>query len=167
MDETIVVKGEHNDRRRTIIISENRKKKIQEYEEERYIRELEKKVKKQQKISLIKTLPIAIAGKTFITLYDTHNGIREDKEEVGSKLNIDEYDGDFTTKPINRAGSAAGRDEKERRVIIDKTTGKKTIIYLPKENSTNLLEDIFFPKEENEDTFTLDDGTVITLPVKG
>ena len=167
MDETIGVKGGHNDRRRTIIISENRKKKIQEYEEERYIRELEKKVKKQQKISLIKTLPIAIAGKTFITLYDTHNGIREDKEEVGSKLNIDEYDGNFTTKPINRAGSAAGRDEKERRVIIDKTTGKKTIIYLPKENNSNLLEDIFFPKEENEDTFTLDDGTVITLPVKG
>ena len=62
MDETIGVKGGHNDRRRTIVIAKNKKKKLEEYEEERYIRDLEKKVKRQQKISLIKTFPLAIAG---------------------------------------------------------------------------------------------------------
>ena len=50
MDETIGVKGGHNDRRRTIVITKRNKKKLEEYEEERYIRDLEKKVKRQQKI---------------------------------------------------------------------------------------------------------------------
>ena len=60
MDETIGAKGGYNDRRRTIIITKRNKKKLEEYEEERYIRDLEKKVKRQQKISLIKTLPFVI-----------------------------------------------------------------------------------------------------------
>ena len=113
MDETIGVKGGYNDRRRTIIITKKNKEKLEEYEEERYIKELEKKVKKQQKISLIKTLPIAFAGKTFTVLYDTQNGKRIDKEVEGSKLRIEEYDGDFTTKPIS-SNSSDKRDELPR-----------------------------------------------------
>ena len=169
MDETIGVKGGHNDRRRTIIITKNNKKKLEEYEEDRYIRDLEKKVKRQQKISLIKTLPIAIAGKTFITLYDTHNGKRIDKEEEYSKLGIEEYDGDFTTKPIGGFNTPDRRDElpRERRVIIDKTTGKKVVVYVPiKENKRNLLEDILFPfeeREEKEEVRVLEDGTTIVI----
>ena len=126
MDETIGVKGGHNDRRRTIIITKKNKEKLEQYEEERYIKELEKKVKKQQKISLLKTLPIAVAGKTFTVLYDTQNGKRIDKEEEGSKLRIEEYDGDFTTKPIGGFNTPDKRDElpREKRVIIDKDTGK-------------------------------------------
>ena len=166
MDETIGVKGGHNDRRRSIIIAENKKKKLEEYEEERYIRDLEKKVKRQQKISLIKTLPIAIAGKTFTTLYDVHNGKRIDKEEEYSKLGIEEYDGDFTTKPIGGFNTPDRRDDlpRERRVIIDRTTGKKVVVYVPiKENKRNLLEDILFPKAETkEETVTLEDGTVVS-----
>lgn len=162
MDETIGVKGGHNDRRRTIVITKRNKKKLEEYEEERYIRDLEKKVKRQQKISLIKTLPIAIAGKTFVTLYDVHNGPRVDKEEEYSKLGVEEYDGDFTTKPIGGFNTPDRRDDipRERRVIIDKTTGKKVVVYVPiKENKRNLLEDILFP-EVKEDTTTLEDGVV-------
>lgn len=162
MDETIGVKGGHNDRRRTIVITKRNKKKLEEYEEERYIRDLEKKVKRQQKISLIKTLPIAIAGKTFVTLYDVQNGPRVDKEEEYSKLGVEEYDGDFTTKPIGGFNTPDRRDElpRERRVIIDKTTGKKVVVYVPiKENKRNLLEDILFP-EVKEDTTTLEDGVV-------
>lgn len=162
MDETIGVKGGHNDRRRTIVITKRNKKKLEEYEEERYIRDLEKKVKRQQKISLIKTLPIAIAGKTFVTLYDVQNGPRVDKEEEYSKLGVEEYDGDFTTKPIGGFNTPDRRDDipRERRVIIDKTTGKKVVVYVPiKENKRNLLEDILFP-EVKEDTTTLEEGVV-------
>lgn len=162
MDETIGVKGGHNDRRRTIVITKRNKKKLEEYEEKRYIRDLEKKVKRQQKISLIKTLPIAIAGKTFVTLYDVQNGPRVDKEEEYSKLGVEEYDGDFTTKPIGGFNTPDRRDDipRERRVIIDKTTGKKVVVYVPiKENKRNLLEDILFP-EVKEDTTTLEEGVV-------
>ncbi|MBQ8534700.1 MAG: hypothetical protein IJ463_03330 [Bacilli bacterium] len=162
MDETIGVKGGHNDRRRTIVITKRNKKKLEEYEEERYIRDLEKKVKRQQKISLIKTLPIAIVGKTFVTLYDVQNGPRVDKEEEYSKLGVEEYDGDFTTKPIGGFNTPDRRDDipRERRVIIDKTTGKKVVVYVPiKENKRNLLEDILFP-EVKEDTTTLEEGVV-------
>lgn len=166
MDETIGVKGGHNDRRRTIVITKQKKKKLEEYEEERYIKDLEKKVKRQQKISLIKTLPIAIAGKTFTTLYDVQNGSREDKEEVGSKLSIEEYDGDFTTKPIGGYNSPDRRDElpRERRVIIDKTTGKKVVVYVPiKRNKRNLLEDILYPTPvETEEDIVLEDGTTVS-----
>ena len=162
MDETIGVKCGHNDRRRTIVITKRNKKKLEEYEEERYIRDLEKKVKRQQKISLIKTLPIAIVGKTFVTLYDVQNGPRVDKEEEYSKLGVEEYDGDFTTKPIGGFNTPDRRDDipRERRVIIDKTTGKKVVVYVPiKENKRNLLEDILFP-EVKEDTTTLEEGVV-------
>ena len=162
MDETIGVKGGHNDRRRTIVITKRNKKKLEEYDEDRYIRDLEKKVKRQQKISLIKTLPIAIAGKTFVTLYDVQNGPRVDKEEEHSKLGVEEYDGDFTTKPIGGFNTPDRRDDipRERRVIIDKTTGKKVVVYVPiKENKRNLLEDILFP-EVKEDTTTLEDDVV-------
>ena len=162
MDETIGVKGGHNDRRRTIVITKRNKKKLEEYDEDRYIRDLEKKVKRQQKISLIKTLPIAIAGKTFVTLYDVQNGPRVDKEEEYSKLGVEEYDGDFTTKPIGGFNTPDRRDDipRERRVIIDKTTGKKVVVYVPiKENKRNLLEDILFP-EVKEDTTTLEDDVV-------
>lgn len=165
MDETIGVKGGHNDRRRTIIITKNNKKKLEEYEEERYIKDLEKKVKRHQKISLIKTLPIAIAGKTFTTLYDIQNGKRIDKEEEYSKLGIEEYDGDFTTKPIGGFNTPDRRDElqKERRVIIDKTTGKKVVVYVPiKQNKRNLLEDILFPGVETDDIVTLEDGSIVS-----
>ncbi len=173
MDETIGVKGGHNDRRRTIIISKNKKKKLEQAEEDRYIKELEKKVKRQQKVTLIKTLPIAIAGKTFTTLYDVHNGTREDKEVVGSKLSIEEYDGDFTTKPIGGFNTPDRRDElpKERRVIIDKTTGKKVVVYVPiKKNKRNLLEEVLYPndvvKDEDEELTTSQGKTLEDLKAR-
>ena len=62
MNETIGVKGGKNDRRRTIKIKEAQKKKLNEYVEEQKIKELEKEVRKQQVFTLLKTLPIAIAG---------------------------------------------------------------------------------------------------------
>ena len=170
MDETIGVKGGHNDRRRTIAITKKNREKIREYEEERYIKELEKKVKRQQKISLIKTLPIAIAGKTFTVLYDTHNGAREDKEEVGSKLGIPEYDGDFTTKPIGGFNTPDKRDDfpREKRVIIDKDTGKKIVVYVPiKDQKRNLLEDILFPNVEQEkESIISTGGDIVSLSPK-
>ena len=49
MDETIGVKGGHNDRLRSLRISKKRKKKLQEYEDE-YTKELVKKSKKTTKV---------------------------------------------------------------------------------------------------------------------
>ena len=65
MDETIGVKGGHNDRRRTLIISKKQKEKLKKYQEEKELKELEKEVKRKQKYTLIKTLPIVIVGQTI------------------------------------------------------------------------------------------------------
>ena len=44
MDETIGAKGGANDRKRTMMITKQQKKKLEEYEVEREIAELEKKL---------------------------------------------------------------------------------------------------------------------------
>jgi len=142
MDETIGVKGGKNDRRRTIKIKEAKKKKIEESEKDLELLELEKKVKKQQTFTLIKTLPIAIAGGTFKLLYDTATGkVPIDKEEYNSKWKIKEYDSDHTTLQH-------GEKPKEKKVYVT-PTGQKVIVYVDEEKK-NILEDIFvLPKPED------------------
>ena len=92
MNETIGVKGGNNDRRRSLRISKKQKKKLQDEEEQREIAELEKKVKKQQRFTLIRTLPIVLLGSAFKTLYDTARGKTFDREEEKSKLEIKDHD---------------------------------------------------------------------------
>ena len=70
MDETIGAKGGKNDRRRSLIIETNKKKKLIEETQEQELKELEKRVKKQQKYILIKALPIALTGGIIKTIYD-------------------------------------------------------------------------------------------------
>ena len=102
MDETIGVKGGKRDRKRTIIISKNKKKKLIEDLEEKQLHELEKKVKKQQIYTLIKALPIVLGGGVAKTIYDTSSGKRKtDKEEENSTWRIKEYDADITSKTPN------------------------------------------------------------------
>ena len=72
MDETIGVKGGKNDRRRELKIREARRKKLEKIEEEQQeIRELEKKVRRNQFFTLIKTLPIVLGGGVVQTIYET------------------------------------------------------------------------------------------------
>ena len=143
MNETIGEKGGKNDRRRTMIIKKEQKKKLEAYEEEREIAELEKRVKKKQFYTLIKTLPIVIGGGTIQTLYDVSVGKRrEDKEEENSRWRIKEYDADISPVSI-------GEEQAEkRRKIITTPTGEKIVIYVttPVEekvstNPSNLKQD--------------------------
>ena len=125
MDETIGVKGGTSDRKRMLVISQNQKKKLEEAEEEREIAELEKKVKKKQFYTLIKTLPIVIGGGTIQTLYDTATGKKRDTiEDENSKWRIKEYDHDVTHMTPEEF------QEKKRRKIITTPTGEKIVVYV-------------------------------------
>ena len=77
MNETIGVKGGKNDSRRRMIITKNQLEKLklfQEEQKEKELKELEKKVKLQQRLSLIVALPIATLGQVYETL--THANLK-------------------------------------------------------------------------------------------
>ena len=141
MDETIGVKGGHNDQRRTMIITRENKKKLEEYEEQREIEELEKKVKKQQIYTLVKTLPIVIGGEVVKTLHDTANGKREDKEVERSKWKIKEYNGDVSPVSIQEEA------EQKRKKIIVTPTGQKIVVVI--ENPEVVKDDFQEPVKEH------------------
>ena len=150
MDETIGVKGGANDRRRTMIISRNQKKKLGQYEEEREIAELEKKVRKKQFYTLIKTLPIVIGGGTIQTLHDVATGKRRDIDE--NELRLKEYDGDVSKYTKEEF------EEKRRRKIITTPSGEKIVVYIEtpiEEKKTNKqpLKHVSENIKENEDNF--------------
>ena len=92
MNETIGSKGGHNDYRRVMAITRRQKEKLQKYQEEQELKELEKEVKRKQRYTLIKTMPIVILGQAFIELTKPKNKevkeekfILEDKEEPKTK----------------------------------------------------------------------------------
>lgn len=151
MDETIGVKGGANDRRRSMIISRNQKKKLEQYEEEREIAELEKKVKKKQFYTLIKTLPIVVGGGTIQTLHDVATGKIRDIEEE-NKIRLKEYDGDVSKYTKEEF------EEKRRRKIITTPTGEKIVVYIEtpieeKKTSIQPLKHVSENTKENEDIF--------------
>ena len=129
MDETIGVKGGKQDRIRTLKITKKSKKKLQELEEERQIKDLEKKIKKQQIYTLIKALPIAISGGFIKTIHDTAIGKKQkDKEEQNSKWRIKEYDGDISPKTPIEAEVEKLINQKKKEIVTP--TGKKIIVYI-------------------------------------
>ena len=126
MDETIGAKGGSNDRKRSLKITLAEKKKLQERKEKEEIIKLEKEVKKKQYFVLLGSLPIAVAGTTFKTLYETATSkSNEDK----STWEIKEYDADFTTK--------------ERKTS---TSHEKEITIIPRKEKNFLEKE---PAEEN------------------
>ena len=143
MNETIGVKGGKNDRRRSIKIKDAKKKKIEEIEKDNELLELEKKVKKQQAFTLIKTLPIAVAGGAFKILYDTATGKEPvNKDEYNSNWKIKEYDSDHSTLQH-------GEKPKEKKVVLT-PDGQKVIVYVDVDDKKNILEDILIlPKPED------------------
>ena len=121
MDETIGAKGGKNDRRRSLIIKKNRKKKLIEDRKENEIKELERKVRKQQRYTLIKALPIAIGGEIVRTIHDVAQGKgKKDLEEENSSWRIKEYDADITAKTPFEA-----EVEKVRKKIITMPNGQQ------------------------------------------
>lgn len=147
MNETIGVKGGHNDYRRSLKIKEMQKKKILDEAEEKEIKDLEKIVKKQQRYVLIKTLPIVIVGQTFKTLCDTATDKREkDIEEANSKWKIKEYGLDHTTESLQekKAREAASKRRKDgtREVVIVDEVGRKIKVTIPEEKKASILDEV-------------------------
>ncbi len=134
MNETIGVKGGHNDYRKSLKIKEKNKKKMLEELEDLKIKELERKVKKQQRFVLIKTIPIVILGQTFKTLYDTSTGKKDkDIEEENSRWKIKEYGIDHTTESLQEKKKRENSD-REKMVVVD-STGRKIIVEVPENDS--------------------------------
>ncbi len=128
MDETIGEKGGVNDRKRSFRISKKLKKKLQDEDEQRELAELEKIVKKQQRFTLIRTIPIVLLGGTIQTLYDISRGKSIDtKEEEKSKWRIKEYDADISSKtPLEEKLEEKKRYQpKQKLITVVLEDGKK------------------------------------------
>lgn len=123
MDETIGSKGGKNDRRRSFFIRLRKQKK----EDESSFKELEKKVKKKQVYTLIKTLPIVLTGGMIQSIYRVSSSYqKEDKEEENSKWKIPEYDADFSSKPRNYPKTVNHPQKK----VVYVSQGKKVEVHL-------------------------------------
>lgn len=128
MDETIGAKGGYNDRRRTLIITNKQKEKLKEKQQEKELKELEEKVKKQQIYTLIKSLPIAIGGGTFKILYDIGTGKKNiDKQEEYSKWKVKEYDADMSVK----SRQEKEYEKKKKKVVVIQPDGRKVVVLVP------------------------------------
>ena len=114
MNETIGVKGGHNDFRRVMTITKNQKKKLRQYQEEKEIKDLEKEVKKKQRYTLIRTLPIVLAGQAFVELTKPKKEKEEDKFIV-----IDEE----KTKEKNKPET--------KKIVVVLKDGSKQVIEVP------------------------------------
>ena len=155
MNETIGEIGGHNDQKRRIRIKREQRKKLDEYEEEREIKDLEKKVKKQQFLTLIKVLPIAVVGGTIKTIYDTGKK-SSGKKSVSSDGVIIEENNDGITQ-LDRDYDVSDSKEKQfieeatsKKKIVTTPTGEKVVVDLPKarkEEKKTFFEELFFPTE--------------------
>lgn len=136
MNETIGVKGGHNDYRRVMVITKKQKEKLKKYQEEKELKELEKEVKKKQVYTLLKTIPLVITGQTFKELTKPKNK----KEEIEEKFIVEEKE-----------------EEKTKKIVIVLKDGTKQIIEVPisiekyKEEITPEVKKEL-PKEKKEET---------------
>ena len=88
MNENIGAKGGRRDRRRTLIITKEKEKRLKEYnkkQEQERIKQLEKKVMQGQIITFFKAVPIVIAGGAFKTLVNTVS--KKEQQEIKRKNN--------------------------------------------------------------------------------
>lgn len=158
MDETIGVKGGKNDRRRSIKIRQARKRKLEQIDaEQEKLYELEKKVRRAQFYTLIKTLPIVLGGGVVQNLYEASRGKKEDLEEKNSQWRIKEYDQDIS--PLTPE-----EFEIKKRKTITTPSGEKVVVYVktyefakkksnPSLDDAKKLEKTFAPqKSEKQST---------------
>ena len=144
MDETIGVKGGHNDRRKVLI---NIKKK-----KDKELEELEKDVKRKQKYTLIKTLPIVIVASVFQEL--TSNKPKK-KKKIEEEKDIVFDD----NKPIKKEETKSKKTSESKQVIVVLKNGTKQVIEVPIkspvikqiEEITEVKEEIKAPEEEKKE----------------
>ena len=159
MNETIGAIGGHNDQKRKLRIKREQRKKLDEYEEEREIKDLEKKVKKQQFLTLIKVLPIAVVGGTIKTIYDTGKKSSTKKSVSSDGKFIIEENSDGITQ-LDRDYDVSDSKEEQfiedvgsKKKIVTTPTGEKVIVDLPKaikEEKKTFFEELFFPTESEK-----------------
>lgn len=85
MNETIGVKGGRRDRKRTITITSENKRKLKQYYKEKKklkLEKLEKDVKNLQLASFLVAMPISIAGNTFQTIFQNSNYLNQEREQA-------------------------------------------------------------------------------------
>ena len=142
MDETIGAKGGHNDRKRSYLIKKRKKKKKEELYND--VKSLEKKVKKKQVYTLVRTLPIVIGGGVIQTIYDVSTGKKKiDKEIEYSK---------FIVNDNNDVNPFKGTKDEDR---ID--IGRKRTIILSGGKKIEISRNIEFENEKNKEDKSLDD----------
>ncbi len=146
MNETIGEKGGYNDRRRSLRIENERKAKFEEEAIEQEVKGLEKKVKKQQILTLVKALPVVIVGGTLKTIYDTSkNGAS--LADIRDKSNGYE-------NPFIKDDEDYVRGKVETK-IIETNDGGKVVVSVPVtalDEKKTIIEDLLFPghKEDKE-----------------
>ena len=102
MNETIGVKGGHNDRLRTLRITKEFKRKLEQLQEETHQKELEaleKKVRQQQRITFLKTMPIVIVGQIYTTL--TENNAKKKELILKEVIERLKKENAFSEKELN------------------------------------------------------------------
>jgi hypothetical protein len=149
MDETIGVKGGHNDLLRTKKIIKAKEEKEKGEAEEKELKELEKRVKKTQRYTLIKTLPLVIVGGTVKSIYDSVTSNKTSstddisyKENSLKDNNYKEHNGNNPDSKIN------GR----RKIIVTTPNGKVVVNVCEENEKKNFIEDLLTPEEEKKDT---------------
>ena len=103
MNETIGVKGGHNDRLRTLKITKELKRKLellQEEQNQKELEELEKKVKQQQRITFLKTIPIVLVGQIYTTL--TENNAKKKELVLNEVIERLKKENAFSEKELNQ-----------------------------------------------------------------
>lgn len=147
MNETIGEKGGYNDRRRSLKIQNEQKKKKEQALIEHEVKELEKKVKKQQVLTLVKMLPIVIVGGTLKTIYDT--------AKKGDSLTDIREKSDGYVNPFIKDSEDYVRGKVTTKVV--KTSdGGKVIVSVPVSDSNDkksIIEDLLFPGHSEEKKF--------------
>ena len=99
MNETIGVKGGKNDRRRTLLITKKMKERLEAYhqeQKEKEFKELEKKVKLQQKLVAVAAVPIAAFGQVYLTL--THDNLKKKELALKEAIELLEKENLFSEK---------------------------------------------------------------------
>ena len=88
MNETIGVRGGHNDRRRIVVRNSKKKKLEQQALEE--LKNLEKDVRKKQLRNFILIVPAMIAGKTIQTILASSKGNKKLDSTTNKEINFDD-----------------------------------------------------------------------------
>ena len=133
MKEAIGSKGGSNDRRRTVIITRNRKKKLKEKSENiKKIKELEKRVRRKQIINFFTAVPLVISGKVFKTIISNCTIINKTKDKKDSLNTLS----NITIKKDNYINK-----EKETPDINEKKSDKLPIIIKTVEPKVYIVEE--------------------------